>query len=344
MMRLLNLTERQHSPKRVSIRRICTLGRRRLLVAWLAIGITVAGTSWSSAADPDAAFDVQIDQGRVYSILGDLELKCDVYQPARGIDATEEKRPVVVLIHGGAWTSGSRRTMSGFAMRLARGGIVAVTIDYRLAPRWKFPAQVDDVRQAMNWVNEQADQLGVDPLRMGLFGYSAGGHLACMIGTLVDETLATQATASCWAADDPRFTQLIKPLAICAGSPPCDLTQIPASSGGLAYFLGGTPAELPEAYLAASPLTHASAGDSPTLFIHGNKDAIVPIRNSRSLFTAQRAAGVDSEYVTIDNQGHLLTFINPQTSDAMIRFFQSRLTGPFDEPVNLDNQQPLGGE
>jgi len=281
-----------------------------------------------TAAQDGPNFTVKVTPDMVYARSDDVELRCDVYSPvppAGPDEVVPSLRPVVLLIHGGAWSSGSRRTMGGYATRLARCGIVGVAIDYRLAPQWKFPAQVDDVRRAMCWLASERDSLGVDPDRMGLFGYSAGGHLACMIGTLVDEPIETRAATSNWDPQDPRLTDLVRPLAVCAGGPPCDFTVIPKTSGGLAYFLGGSPAEVPGVYAMASPVTHASAGDTPTLFIHGERDAIVPMSSSRLLFDAQRKSGVPSEFVLIEKRGHMLTFIDPKTSESMLAFFQQRL-------------------
>lgn len=282
----------------------------------------------AQASDPTiTAFKVKIDSAVVYASADGIDLLCDVYSPV--IEAAKtELRPVVLLIHGGAWSSGSRLTMGGHAMRLAKSGFVAISIDYRLAPAWKFPTQLDDVRRAMWWVFSNHEELGIDCDRLGLFGYSAGGHLACLIGTLIDESPESISNTTQFPGTDERLAKMIKPLAICAGGPPCDLTTIPANNGGLAFFLGGTPAEVPHVYLAASPVTHASAGDVPTLFIHGDRDAIVPASNSESLFTAQRKSGVESEFVTIEKQGHMLTFINPKTADSMVDFFQRRLLTP----------------
>lgn len=292
----------------------------------LALAAATPGTAAQSAAPAIAVPHVAIATDQVYSTIDGTPLHCDVYTPQSSQEAeAAQLRPAVLVIHGGAWSAGSRRTMSGYALRLARAGIVAVAIDYRLAPQWKFPAQVDDVRAALLWMVQQADHLGIDPQRIGLFGYSAGGHLACMIGTLVDESLETQATTSNWQSDDPRFALLPQPLAICAGGPPCDLAAIPAANTGLAYFLGGSPAEVPEVYHAASPVSHASAGDAPTLIIHGERDGIVPLQSSKALYRAQQQAGVDSEFLVMEKQGHMVTFLNPRAGEAMVAFFQQRL-------------------
>ena len=301
--------------------RVCT-GLRFLWTAFiLAHGVLTALSA--TAAETATPLKVKVSTDIVYASVDGVQLKCDVYTPADG--ETAGARPAVLLIHGGAWSAGSRRTMGGYGMRLARAGMVAVAIDYRLAPTWKFPTQVDDVRLAMLWAAEQADQLGINPQRIGLFGYSAGGHLACMIGTLVDEPLETRLATTSWASDDPRLQQLPQPLAICAGGPPCDLTVLSPKNGGLAFFLGGSPAEVPKAYVAASPISHASAGDVPTLYVHGERDAIVPHDSSRSLYEAQRKAGVQSEFLTIPKQGHLYTFICSETAEATVEFFQKWL-------------------
>ncbi len=303
-------------------------GLRRALLCILSVGLLGALASPGLAAEATAASpQVSISTDQVYGTAEGVQLLCDVYRPRDAADATMQ-RPAVLVIHGGAWSAGSRRTMAGYAMRLARAGIVAIAVDYRLAPAWKFPAQVDDVRLALLWVVDQAAELGVDPARIGLFGYSAGGHLACMIGTLVDEPLDTQLSTTNWSRADRRLTELPQPRAICAGGPPCDLTRLPPEASGLAYFLGGKPVDLPEVYAAASPLSHASAGDIPTLYVHGERDAIVPLRSSQSLYEAQRHAGVASEFLTIEKQGHLMTFLNPKTGEAMVDFFQKQLIAP----------------
>ncbi len=287
----------------------------------LAVSLLAALASPTVAAEPTAAFPaVSISTDQVYGTAEGVKLLCDVYRPADPAAAAQQ-RPAVLLIHGGAWSAGSRRTMTSYAMRLARAGIIAIAVDYRLAPTWKFPAQVDDVRLAMLWTVGQAAELGIDPARIGLFGYSAGGHLACLIGTLVDEPLETQLSTTKWSRDDQRLAKLPQPQAICAGGPPCDLTTLHPDSTGLAYFLGGKLVDLPEVYTAASPLSHASSGDIPTLYVHGERDAIVPLQSSQALYEAQREAGVASEFVTIEKQGHLMTFLNPKTGEAMVEFF-----------------------
>lgn len=320
--RTIGLPHCQLSP--AASRRPELVSRRFGLLAALSLAGWLLLAAPLGAAEATTAFEVKIETGVAFTVAEAIELQCDIYSPVAR-EASVKGRPAILLIHGGAWSSGSRRDLGGYALRLARNGFVAIAIDYRLAPRWKFPAQVDDVRTAIRWMSNHSDSLGIDPARIGIFGYSAGGHLACLIGTLVDEPLETQASTSLWPLDDQRLQNQIKPAAICAGGPPCDLLNVPA---GLAFFLGGSPQQIPDVYTAASPVTHASAGDVPTLFIHGLADSIVPVQCSQSLYQSQRELGVASEFLAFESQGHLLTFLNPRTAESMIDFFQRKLNHP----------------
>lgn len=317
----------------------------RAVCTFSAIYSVAVAHTFAAGPVPAANQKVQVTRDIVYAMSGDLRLRCDVYNPvgvpakndaiaedtntqASAASATtpadEALRPVVVVIHGGAWSSGSKTMVGTYANQLAQAGAVAVAIDYRHAPLHKFPSQVDDVRDALVWIKENADAWKIDTQRVGLFGYSAGGHLACMIATLVDEPHDVVATTTQWNADDQRWKKLPTIKAVVAGGPPCDLTTIPPKNTGLEFFLGGTRAQKPDVYVAASPISFASAGDTPICFIHGEKDFIVPIQSSRVLYDAQVACGVKSEFVTIEKQGHMFTFVHPKTGVAL-REFMTRM-------------------
>lgn len=283
---------------------------------WLAL---VCELGLCVAAEP-AAMAVQHDV--TYAQTDGVTLRCDIYQPAAD---GRERVPVVLVIHGGAWRSGDKWMSVGYAEELTRQGIAAVAINYRLAPEYPFPAQVDDVRDALVWTAAHAEQYGWDPQRIGVFGYSAGAHLACMIGTLADESAATKGSVSDWTATDPRWQQMPDVKAIAAGGTPCEFRTLPKNNSALAYFLGGTRAEHPAVYHAASPTAHGSAGDVPTLFVHGSGDLVVPLASARSLFEKQRSAGVCSEFLTIDGQGHVMTFIHDRSRRAVVGFMRHHL-------------------
>ncbi len=87
------------------------------------------------------------------------------------------------MIHGGAWSAGDKWNMRDHARQLAQAGYVAISINYRLAPQFKYPAQIDDCRAGLRWVHQVADQYKIDTSRLAVYGYSAGGHLAALLAT-----------------------------------------------------------------------------------------------------------------------------------------------------------------
>ena len=294
----------------------------RCFVCILSIG-TMIGLPVVDGNDTITVPKVRISRDMAYTSPASPDLVCDVYSPANlPVNTTA---PAVLVIHGGGWSSGSKDFMAGYATKLAQAGAIAISMNYRLAPQHKFPAQVDDVRDALVWIGDNAAKYSIDITRLGIFGYSAGGHLACMIGTLADEPMAKIAPTTSWLADDARWDRLPKVTAIVAGGPPCDFRNMPPDNSMFAYFLGGTRVEKPDVYDAASPLFFASKGDCPICFIHGETDFIVPIKSSRALYEAQLTLGVKSEFVTIEKQGHLLTFVHPLTSQTLLDYFSRKL-------------------
>jgi acetyl esterase/lipase len=277
-------------------------------------------------------FDVRCLANQRYSQAEGKAGLCDVYLP-RQKNRTNSKesgkgRPAIVVVHGGAWMTGDKWTLEGYSRLLARHGFVVVTINYRLAPTHKFPSQVDDVREALIWTASRADKFAIDLDRLGLFGYSAGGHLSALVGMLADEPAEVQQQASRWKSDDPRWKSVPKVHAICAGGPPCDFRDLPLDNTGLAYFLGGSRRAKPLAYNAASPTAHASIGDPPLQIIHGEADFLVPIASSRGLQAAMKKLGRDVRVEVLPGQGHMSAFMAPATRHTMLEFFQSVFLKP----------------
>jgi triacylglycerol lipase len=285
-------------------------------------------TSTSVLAEP-AAIDTAA--GASAKLIADLRYSpnpgrdglCDLYLPTK--TTPPSGHPVVLVVHGGGWSSGDKWAIGGYSRQLARNGFAAVTINYRLAPKNKFPTQVDDIRQALIWIQRERRRYSLDTDRVGLFGYSAGGHLVTLVASLADEPIEVQAGASTWEVDDRRWQLVPKVAAVCAGGPPCDFRILPVANQTLAYFLGGSRGELPDVYRAASPTAHVSAPDPVTQIIHGENDMIVPLRSSQAFHEAQRAAGVDTRLQIMSKQGHLLTFLNPRTGDLVVDFFREVL-------------------
>src|SRR5829696_894364 len=253
---------------------------------------------------PDVAEErVDVERDVVYGVVAGEPLLLDVYRSMpRG-----EPRPAVVLIHGGGMWTGSRAHMEYPAQQLARAGYVAFSVDYRLVDaadtspitrgpiRHRWPAQLDDVQCAVRWVRAHATEYGIDPMRVGAFGWSAGGQLAALLGTRdtrdADTPLASYPSRVACVVDLAGDVDLAA------------YTQPPALQEVIA-LLGGTPQEVPERYRDASPLSWIGGRTSPFLVLHGTQDDVVPIEQSRRLVAALRTAGVEVHYVELAGMGH----------------------------------------
>ena len=288
--------------------------------------LLISGTCFAAEpvvkADARSSGEVKVKLNQRYSKSAGRYGFCDVYQPAG--PAIGAGYPVVVVVHGGGWISGDKWTLEGYCRSLAQAGIVAISVNYRLAPDHKFPSQLDDVREAMLWTQRRSQSLSIDMDRLGLFGYSAGGHLVLLTASLADESMEVQASASDWPLDDPRWKRLPKAKAVCAGGPPCDFQNLPIDNTAMAYFLGGSRRERPELYAAASPLAHVSKADPVSMIIHGDQDIIVPIAGSQIFVEKQKKLGVRHQLSIIPGQGHMMTFLNPKTRQIMVRFFRDQ--------------------
>ena len=136
-------------------------------------------TDAPAAAKPER-FDIEKHGAIVYHTGETFLAKCDIYEPI-ATPKSDQRRPAIVMIHGGAWRSGSKFAMMRHARRLTRVGYVVMAINYRLAPKYPWPAQIDDCRAALNFLSMHANEYNVDTDRVGVYGYSAGGQMASVL-------------------------------------------------------------------------------------------------------------------------------------------------------------------
>ncbi len=267
-----------------------------------------------------------IQRGLVYVERDKHSLRADVYVPH-----TDGPRPAVLVVHGGAWMTGRRTQLAGVARRLAEAGYTAVAISYRLAPRYPFPAQIDDCRAAVRWMRQNADRLKIDPQLVGGFGYSAGGHLVALLGT-ADEPAGPNALRAETDADSASANEPSTRIqAYVAGAAPCDFRILPLNVTALSYWLGGTRREKPTIYEQASPVHFVSADDPPAFFYHGTKDAIVPLVSSTAMVVALRQVGVTAELYQVADAGHIHAVFNQQAIRAGIEFLDRHLRDNDDQ-------------
>ncbi|MGH8482269.1 MAG: alpha/beta hydrolase [Nevskiaceae bacterium] len=233
-------------------------------------------------------------------------LFADIYRPAG-----PGPFPAVLLIHGGAWKRGDRAQVEGLAGRLAERGYLVVNTTYRFVPTHVWPVQLHDVQQALRWMHSaEGAARGIDPARIGTFGYSAGGHLAALLGGM---------------ADDPQWGEGLAVRAVVAGGTPSDL---PAFCHGklVPAFIGKPCSEALASYRDASPIAHVSAGDPPVFLYHAGFDRLVPIDQAERYRVALGAAGVASELFVIRGHGHISGFFfDGAAVDAALEFLDRYL-------------------
>lgn len=197
--------------------------------------------------------------------------------------------PAVVVAHGGGWGGRDRSDMDSVSRALAARGYVVANIDYRLAPRFRHPAQVQDVRAAVSYLRMNAASLKLDPQRIGAWGYSAGAHLLALA-----------------AVDRPPAVPLFR--AVVAGGMPADFSRYP-DSPVIRRLIGEPYQDAPELWRQASPITHISKDDPPMFLFHGAWDRIVQPQESPALQTRLQAVGVPAERMEYAGLGHIATFL-----------------------------------
>lgn len=219
--------------------------------------------------------------------------------------------PAMLLIHGGGWTRGERADMDKFVERLLRAGYAVANIGYRFAPQHRFPAQVEDVAAAHRWLEREAQRWNIDPARMGVMGYSAGGHLALMLG--LDETTTTHRLK-----------------AIVSGAGPADVT-VYTQSPYLERLIGPYE-DHREIYRQASPLFLASPDDPPTLLYHGRWDALVEVEQSQRMARALAAQGVPHQLIEVPFSGHVTNYLFDRSAWGQVQAFLDQHVGQFSPP------------
>jgi acetyl esterase/lipase len=280
----------------------------------------------ASTARADVAA-VRVERGLAYAVPAGDTLRLDLARPAG-----PGPHPVVVLLHGGGWEGGDRSAMESEMRLLAGRGFAAAAVSYRLtrAPRHVFPAAVADVRCAVRWLRANAPALGLDPARVGALGFSAGAHLASMLGVGAAGTAGAPpdvaTAAGCLAA--PGGSAAVQAVVSVAG--PQDLrvngpyTQEQARL--VTNFLGVFPGDAPAAAALASPIAHVGPRAAPFLLVHGTADGLVPVAHARRMRDALRTAAVPATLVELRGAGHsfppLDTGNRPGVGCTIFAFFE----------------------
>ncbi|MCZ7529253.1 MAG: alpha/beta hydrolase [Acidimicrobiia bacterium] len=291
------------------------------LVALLAVGVLTA--AWASTADAaDEGDGVEARENISYG--PEREQRLDVFLPA----PDDRNGAAVVLVHGGGWSTGNRWSMRPSARRLAAGGFVTVTIDYRLVGETgsPFPDAVLDVQRAVAWLADHAATYQVDPSKIGMVGSSAGGHLAAMVATLgtegdpTAEPLATEpagdrvGAVATWSGifDLSALAPGNDTKAACGDDPECLTLTFPDM---LSNFLGCTLDECPGRYREASPIDHVGDETAP-MFIANSTEELIPLSQPDAMIGKLSAHGVTESHQFVPGKAHAAQYTDKVWSNT----------------------------
>ncbi|HEX5734897.1 MAG TPA: alpha/beta hydrolase [Blastocatellia bacterium] len=238
-----------------------------------------------------------------YARAGGHTLLLDLYLPAESTTAL----PLIVWVHGGGWASGDKGN-GGHAARLTERGYAVASINYRLSWEDRFPAQIEDCKAAIRWLRANASRYNLDPDRIGVWGSSAGGHLAALLGTSggveelegdlgnQDQSSRVQAVIDWYGPADLLRMQ--------SESLPCGVIDHDSPLSPEALLLGCPIQLCKDRARRASPVTYATSDDPPFLIMHGTEDCLVPPLQSRDMQEALAAVGVEATLKFIQGAGH----------------------------------------
>ncbi len=232
---------------------------------------------------------IKIIRDQRYSSL-DNRLLADVFLPLNG----KTSNPAILMVHGGGWSSGSKEDMNWSAEYYSKRGYVVININYRLAPQYLYPAPVQDLKAAFEWMLGNKENFRIDDEKIIMMGYSAGGHLTSLLSGMVTTGM-------------DGYTHL-KHRAVVAGGAPIDLMVYPESPY-INRFTSYYRDQNPELYKEASPLYYISEKSVPHFLYHAKKDSLVEVDQMQRFKEAFIEKKIPVETFTVERFDHVTTFL-----------------------------------
>ena len=278
------------------------------------------------------AAGARVESNVVYGMYSGLALLMDVHHPER------PKGIGIVFVSGSGWHAplamNAPQLKAGgavetYARALTSAGYTVFAVNHRAAPRFHYPAPVEDVQRAVRFIRYHAKDYGIDPARIGAAGGSSGGHLVEMLGVLDGKGND--------ADPDPVNRVSAKVQCVVARAAPADIARMARTmtAGTITSFMGMPPGTRDESsiesktYTEASPIHYVTADDPPMLLLHGDRDETVPFEQSVLMQKALEKAGVQAKLFPIPGGAHGPTFGNPKNPPdylgEMAHWFDSHL-------------------
>ena len=270
------------------------------------------------------SFEVKVIPDLEFAAPDGKRLLLDLYLPL----GSKGSVPVIVWIHGGGWRIGDRKLGPDFRVRFAERGYAMASIEYRLSGEAIFPSQIHDVKAAIRWLRSVAHEYDLDSAKIGLWGSSAGGHLAALAGTTGFGRLEGLESGN------PHFSSDVQ--AVVDGYGPTDFLQMEDCSWDVpsddpetnrlnpvqrhtdpdspeSRLLGAPILTVPDLVRDANPITYIDNKVPPFLILHGKDDFAVPVRQSELLYEALADQGNEATLCLIEGLGH--AFLNKNDLD-----------------------------
>lgn len=229
----------------------------------------------------------------------------DIFQPANRQD---KRLPVLVFIHGGGWRKGDKKSGQNLLRPFVESGeYVGVSVGYRLSNQTKWPAQLHDCKAAIRWIRGNAKQLNIDPDRIGVWGTSAGGHLALMVGLTGEPQAGQEGKLGPHQDQNSRVACVVNwfgPTALLRMNDAPGAIDHDAENSPESLLIGSPIQQAKKRAQQASPLTFVTNKAAPVLTMHGSQDALVPLDQAQQLDAALDKAKVESTLVVIQGAGH----------------------------------------
>jgi len=245
--------------------------------------------------------------------------------------------PLIIWVHGGSWKAGDKSRDTAHWRWLAARGYVVASVNYRYSSDAVFPAQIHDLKAAVRWLKANARKYAIAADKVGVVGYSAGGHLASLLATSAG--VAAMEDLAMGNAALPSDVQ-----ALVAYAPPTDFLQMPAdktcrpigvAEASESLLIGCPIYDCPELAQQANPIAYIDSNDPPVRLEHGTADCVVPLQQSQLLYEALLDADVPVIYRPLAGFGHTY-HVTEQTR----LFFDSVLKAEEDTDVDTDTDDP----
>lgn len=264
---------------------------------------------------PEIPENVEAIKNIEYKSINGRSLQMDIYKP-KGLT---KPAPLLVFIHGGGWRGGDRADYLVYLTHFAKLGYVTATISYRFLKEAPYPACVDDILDARDFLYQNSEKYNYDPDRICLIGGSAGSHLAMLAAYGWKKQGAIKDTLA-------ESTSKHKIKAVVEIYGPTDFTtEYARNHPTITGFMAHTYQEAPQLYVEASPITYVTRETPPTLILHGTRDMLVPISQAELLKHKMDSLGVINVYCPVPGWPHTMDIaerVNKYTKATMGKFFE----------------------